>query len=343
MDPLTDTGALRSVKTIISHASCSDGIASAMICSAALDWKPDVKFMHYGSSELQALTAEPGLLFVDFSPPKERAKEFLDAGALVLDHHRGAETVVRQFVDAGRGAFADEEKDLGVSGAGLAYSEVWQNMFDDKDWRVNTKASEIEQFASLIGIYDTFQRKDSRWRTAYAVYKMVRFLGFKYFSDRKMAYPGTYEHELSGILLAKHEATVARHCEQKVVKRSVNRIRVAFHNDTEGLNSDVAETMRQDPHHCPVTIGFFYVAEGAHPKMVMSVRSDGSFNVEKFCKYYGGGGHSAAGGFSQTIGNPGGRFNRPIERFPFDGEQNPWFYAKTLLERYLESEEYDGQ
>lgn len=113
---------LQAIKTVVSHENCADGLASAMIIKDVL---PDAKvlFFQYGSPDLAALPAEAGMIFCDFSPPANRAQEFVDAGAIVLDHHKTAKDVVALF--GALGVYADEKADPGVSGAVLAYREVW--------------------------------------------------------------------------------------------------------------------------------------------------------------------------------------------------------------------------
>jgi len=115
---------IRAVNHILVHDNCSDGTASAMILRNVL---PNVKvtFMQYETEAHKTLDPEPGQLFCDLSPHRDRYKAFLEAGAIVLDHHKTAKGVVMPFVEAGLGAFGDEIANPGVCGAVLAFSEVW--------------------------------------------------------------------------------------------------------------------------------------------------------------------------------------------------------------------------
>ena len=323
---------LGAVKKIVYHANCADGMAAALICLGALGWELECVGMHYKSPELEALEATPGLLFVDFSPPADRADEFLDAGAIVLDHHKGAEDVVMKFVSAGQGAFADEKIDPGVSGASLACSEVWR--------KIHPIDSDVERFARLAGIRDTWQTRSKEWVEGTGLMLMMKLLGFEHFQKQRLPFPSASDYQLAELLGGNYHRKIVNHCDERVIVREVEGHTVAFHYDTEALTSDVAEEMRT--RGANVIIGFFYVIERGQPKIIFSTRSDESFDVSKLCKFYGGGGHSRAAGFSQIIGETRDgsepRFGRPPHRSPFDGEQNPWFFALTLFKRYVDTE-----
>src|ERR1051325_3448736 len=123
-------GQLRKIKTVISHGNnCPDGVASAMIVADAYGYGdgdgPEILIIDHQSDEKAKLAAKPGMLFVDFSPPEERAQEFLAAGTLCLDHHKKGSSV-QAFVEAGLGVFGDEDLNPGVCGATLAYEHVWK-------------------------------------------------------------------------------------------------------------------------------------------------------------------------------------------------------------------------
>ena len=120
---------LKALKVIVSHENCADGLASAMILKDVLP-KAKVVFLQYGTPDHVNLVAEEGMIFCDFSPPPARAQEFVDVGAIVLDHHKTAKAVVALFGDLG--VFADEKDDPGVSGAVLAYREVWLPLLTER-------------------------------------------------------------------------------------------------------------------------------------------------------------------------------------------------------------------
>jgi len=117
-----DADKLQTIRTIVTHENCSDGLASAMILKSVLPGA-NVVFLSYNSAAHKELSAIPGMIFCDFSPYVERVQEFIDAGAIVLDHHKYQKDVVEAF--GANGVFADETTNPGVAGALLAYQEVW--------------------------------------------------------------------------------------------------------------------------------------------------------------------------------------------------------------------------
>src|SRR5690606_11394183 len=100
---------LSNVKKIITHGNgCPDGKASAMLLNKAYGGLIPIEFISHGSAEYYNLIPEEGMLFCDFSPPSDSWEYFLSAGAIVLDHHKGTEGIVKHFVNKGLGVFADE-------------------------------------------------------------------------------------------------------------------------------------------------------------------------------------------------------------------------------------------
>lgn len=117
-----DITKLQGIKTVVTHADCSDGLASAMIIRSVLP-EVDLVFLQYKTDGQENLKVTDGMLFVDFSPSKTRVKDFVDGGALVLDHHKYQKDIVKAF--GANGVFADEVENPGIAGAMLAYTEVW--------------------------------------------------------------------------------------------------------------------------------------------------------------------------------------------------------------------------
>ena len=138
---------LKQVRTIITHANCPDGIASAILLHDALP-SAQIKFVTHGTKEYRELPAEDWMLFCDITPPAERAHEFLPRVPVVLDDHKGAEHLVKTFTHH---VFADEKLEPGVSGAVLAYREVWDRL------RHHGLHGEACRFARLAGVRDTWQ------------------------------------------------------------------------------------------------------------------------------------------------------------------------------------------
>lgn len=307
------TEALRSVRTIITHANCADGMASAIILNDALP-EADVRFISYDSEEHRNLQPEPGMLFCDFTPFRDRISEFLSANSIVLDHHKGAEDVVQRFALEGRGVFADETKNPGVSGASLAYHHVWRHLCTH---RPATDAIRALRFAELVGIYDTWQRSDREWYRACDLTQVLRFMPFTHWSNRSHIFGEENARwweeamRLGSLLRQRHNDDV-RH----VLRRACRDVtpkgtRIVMFQGGK-YASDATELDTEDP-------GDIYVAfdyEGAPrsyagPRIKLSLRTRGDFDCKAFCLRYGGGGHTKAAGCTLTTGTSAGGHHGP--------------------------------
>ena len=94
--------------------------------------------------------------------------------------------MVAQFGE--NGIFADEVTEKGVSGAVLAYREVYCAM-----WHgilTSGKSEGLKDFANLAGIYDTWVRDSPRWEEACDQVEALRFfpseLWFKQLGTKKL-------------------------------------------------------------------------------------------------------------------------------------------------------------
>jgi oligoribonuclease NrnB/cAMP/cGMP phosphodiesterase (DHH superfamily) len=284
---------LEGISKIVTHANCSDGTMSAAIIRQALP-RVEVVEMNYNTPQLAALKPDAGLLFCDFSPPPDRAEEFLAAGTRVLDHHKGAQSVVQHFVDAGLGAFGDETKDPGVSGAVLAYEHVYVPIMGTD--------SALGQFARLVGIRDTWQKNSQLWDMACQASAGLRAFPFDYWMVNRPI--------LNDTIRVLGKATIDGRTRQ--VKEAMTQLetfeagglRFAVFSDPKSLTSDLAELVRQE-NIADVLVGFFFIRDKADDplKLVFSCRSNDRFDVSALCKANGGGGHTRAAGFSVVV-NP---------------------------------------
>lgn len=280
--------ALANAKVIVTHEGCPDGVASALILRDVYP-EAEVIFVQHGSAKLHTLKPSPGMLWCDFAPTRERAQEFVEAGAIVLDHHRGAKDVVALFGD--RGVFADEVAEPGVSGVTLAFREVWL-------WKWGNSPSafgdNVSLFAHLTGIRDTWQRHDSRWPAACAQAAALRFWPWVHLCGLALWWGGLGEALAIGpVLLAKS------------AERDERSIREAYHFTKFGVRvlafegtwtSDISERVAEE---VDLVLGWHYLVEEGKPKMVVSCRSRGdAISALDFAKAHGGGGHRQAAGFT---------------------------------------------
>jgi len=331
---------LRAVDEIIVHDNCPDGVASAMILHDAL---PDAKvvFCQYETELHKTMPAKAGQLFADFSPHRSRVQEFLDVGAIVLDHHSGpAATVTKAFAEKGLGAYADEKLDPGVCGAMLAYMQVWKPLVQE-EWMVHTnelvkdsmpppvetgpvsdRLRTVRELAVLAGIRDTWQKDSPRWREACEQSEAIRFWPW----ERVMETPwDRWQSELLAIgpvLFDRNLKHVSKCIEGSYKFTSDKGRRVTVF---EGLkpSSDAAEMMG-DTNDLTIGLGFFY--EGGEPKLIFSTRSRGDFHCQNFALAHGGGGHVKAAGFSIVLTSEHPQFYELVRRVVarYEAHEEAW-------------------
>lgn len=275
---------INNITTIVTHANCGDGIASAIILKYAYPLA-EVVFLSYNTPEHAQLEAKPGMLFCDMTPPRERVQEFVDAGAWVLDHHKYAKDIVAAFGE--RGVFADEDERPGVSGATLAYEAA---IVGNED-ALFLHREALYEIQELAAIRDTWQREHPRWRDACALNQALKLYGLKADENSWVWVECLFSRMDTGYaLLAKHEAKIAERHEAAWTYGSV-----LIHQDVE-LTSDIAEFDQGTEHPHDIVAGFAYIAE----RLVVSMRSN-KINVGTIAHAHGGGGHKKAAGFSMPI------------------------------------------
>lgn len=320
---------LRQVKKIVCHSFCPDGLGSAILLFDAFhcfgDAMPEVVFTTYGTAIYETLVAEPGMLFCDLSPPPARAQEFVDVGAIVLDHHKTARKVVEMFGE--NGIFGDEVTEPGVCGAVLAWREVWvpvtEYVMGSSFLSTSYDASFAKRFALLAGIRDTWQTSSPDWNTACELAEALRFYppeswlhGDAFSRDNK----GWWEErqQLGETLWAKHLDKIRSHID-KAYRFTVDETRVIVFPGSSPVTSDTAELVGSE---ADLVVGFvFHGLENGQASLGFSTRSHTTFDCGAFCKKLGGGGHTKAAGFS-------------VKFDPMVGIQDPYSTIRALVERH---------
>lgn len=384
---MIDIKKLQAIQYIITHDNCSDGLASAMIikdvCPGAT-----VIFASYNSAVHRDLIATPGMIFCDFSPHPDKVQDFVKAGAIVLDHHKFQKDLVAAFGDLG--VFADEVDKPGVSGAVLAYNEVWLPLvkanpithlksshraaYDQTSLALaqtqNRLSNEIllargskpppeeldahpdverlrklldhiifegvnrrtvEHFAKLIGIRDTWQTGSDLWAEARATHSSLLFFPRQLWLTSPIfpnpVYDSTWNFRMGiGRYLVDRQDQKVTKILGESYRGTVNGLRVLIHEGVSNI-SDVAERARSSFDIC---LAFSYHVEREEdvkdwptsspgPKIIVSCRSGGSFDVGKFAKAHGGGGHTKASGFTFHV--------KPED-------PNPYTYLLNLVQAY---------
>lgn len=293
---------LQNIKIIISHGNnCPDGVSSAMIVANAysgFEEKPEIFTVDHGGEDRANLEPQPGLMFVDFSPPEAKAKEFIEAGTLVLDHHAKGSSV-QAFVEAGLGVFGDERRDPGVCGAVLAYEHVWKPLKaiqSPSASPLDTDALIVQEFARLSGIRDTWQTQSPDWLKAC---KMAEALRFWPLDDLLDVPPGSWPEivAIGETLWDRKTRTVDKVSERAYRWTSAKGTRVAFFQGVK-LSSDVAEVLDKT---VDLVIGYDVIYEDGVLKMIFSTRSHTHYDCGTLALSFGGGGHTKAAGFNVPL------------------------------------------
>jgi hypothetical protein len=308
--------ALRQVRRIIVHRDCADGTAAAMILHDALP-EASITAVAYGA-EREALEPLPGLLFCDMTPPPRYAQAFASAGAIVLDHHKGARELIALFGE--RGVYADAVKEPGVSGATLAYREVWRYL---KHMGGETPVgSGVRRLARLAGVRDTWQRADPLWAEACAQAEVLMFYPLEYWlglnnaqAATRIPVPRLNEREqLLGLDLLQRKLRRAREIAETGCLRLSQPVQhtpwgcveprgaIAIFNDApkpDSRISDVAEAMRDVDPAVKLVCGFYYEPIRGGMQLTYSLRSSpgAKRTAKQIAVANGGGGHEPAAGF----------------------------------------------
>lgn len=318
---------LRALKTIIVHDDCPDGLASAMILRDALP-KAKIIFVKHNSPEHLGLKAEEGVVFCDFAPHASTADALREAGAIILDHHKTVKDLVLSFGD--NGIFGDEETEPGVSGAVLAYREVWLPLLADRQEDFAAGVNEInwvKRFAKVAGVRDTWQKDSPLWRESCAQAEVLRFFPKSTWLDeaagdtpdvfcRKDPSKWIARMSVGEVLLSRVEESTKKTLNGGLRFTVPGGPRMLIF---QGLHtSDVAEAVRSE---VDLVVGWTYFVEDTTQtkKMVLSCRSGDMFDASVLAKSFGGGGHTRAAGFQLGVQS---------------SDLNPYEFIKTLITQY---------
>lgn len=297
------TDRLRAVHTIVTHANCPDGIASAILLHDVL---PEAKivFVQHQTLEHKSLPVSEGVLFVDFAPHETQAQQFVEAGAMILDHHKTARAIVEAFGDNGR--FGDEVQDPGVCGAVLAFNHVWAPLKSPSYLIPKPPLKEYQiakDFATLAGVRDTWQKDSPDWHRACVQAEMLRFFPIETLLADTCPFLNSNQSrwlprmEIGELLIAKHTKSTQKAVAKSFKFKSLAGTRVVMLSNVGAVN-DAAELLREE---ADLVVAFGYEVEDNMPKIYFSTRTGRSFDCGTFCKDHGGGGHTKAAGFNLPL------------------------------------------
>jgi hypothetical protein len=282
-------------KIIVSHANCADGVAAAMIAKCA--WpSADLFMINYGP-ERDQLQTQKGMLFIDITPPDDRVDEFVEAGAVVLDHHKKQKWIVEKFGD--RGIFADEKLEGGVSGAVLAWRHVLAPAMDrDPPPLTENQAIRVKSFAYLVGVRDTWQKDSDDWETSGVLRETLLFYPIEHWLDSRVPFPTREEYGVGRVIYEKDKALIKRLAKQILRFRTDDGGYIGIMPAHGKTTSNLAEYLRQNE-GVNTLATFWYTCNGEKLTLHVSMRST-EIDVSAVAGKLGGGGHTNAAGFEVT-------------------------------------------
>lgn len=281
------------MNTIVTHADCPDGYASALILKDAFP-PAEVIFMQHGSKEHREFTGRNDVLFCDFVPHESTIESWLKTNVRVLDHH----VTSRHVVEALHGVYKEDR-----CGAQLAF-DVWKDnvhlaptnasrrTIDGYDYHTPV----VKHFADRAAVRDLWKTSDEDWNSACAQASTLMLYGWRRLSQIKECLWAYNDFTDVGEMLLEHRAEEVKTAVKNAVRMTLaDRRVVLFQNKM--LSSDVAEHLGKE---ADVVVGFSFVGD----EIEYSTRSHTGFDCARLAKALGGGGHQAAAGFRRPYGDP---------------------------------------
>lgn len=273
------------ITTIVTHKNCPDGKASAIVLKKVFP-EANFVFLSPSSKEHQELQPTTGMLFCDFCPHPTTYQQFIDAGAYVLDHHKQAKDIIEAFGE--RGVFADEDKESGVSGAVLAFREIYCPKFGYDN-------TELYRFVTLVGIRDCYVKNSPLFEEACKQSAMLNFYSEEYILSHEIT---DADYILGDYIYANGLKKAKETADKKLIIK--DRIAIMAGTDTTDTAGFVF-----DQYDVDILAGFRVIIEAGEAKVTVSMRARGRADVGAIAKANGGGGHTNAAGFSFPLtGNP---------------------------------------
>lgn len=324
---MLDLNKLKAVQTIVVHENCADGLASAILLKDAFYGKTvEIVFLQHNTEEHKAFAVRPNTLFADFIPYAETAEvpvphgrpkrmltetgratvqAWIDAGAMVLDHHKTARDsgLIDMFLEAGLAVFGDEKTQPGICGATLAYEHVWKPFRGD----LAVQEQFAREFARIAGIRDTWQKASPDFRESSLQMQVLTFYPREHWMSMGLtALAARWRSDfrpIGEVLMTRQERAVQKVSENAFRLTTAKGTRIAAF-DALRHSSDVAEALGKE---ADLVIGFTVSSDRnpetgeQTPKLILSTRSHTGYDCSALASRYGGGGHSAAAGFNHVL------------------------------------------
>lgn len=286
------------MKAIVTHAHCVDGYLSALILGALY---PEATVIRRKYTDPKLDLVEDAV-FCDIAPPRGQARAFFEAGAVVLDHHRSALPVFSE--PAARGRYSATP---GESGAVLALQYAYEH-----GWVADREVCRaVEDIATLVGVYDTWQTSSPSFETASALHAgLEALMDDASWTLDKIARDYAFVTRLGEVLYGKTKERAKRAAERAVVKRVAilgvpTTVGILTDNVSTGTFNLAANLVDAD-----VVLAASFdsdVRASAHEDTVeslegaqirCSLRSRAGYDCAGLAEAFGGGGHRGAAGFS---------------------------------------------
>lgn len=265
---------------ILYHADCSDGFGAAWAT-----WKKFGDEADYIPIEHQVPLPEglkgKQIFFIDIVPDEVTLKKVINdnKSAVGIDHHKTNEEKISLF--------KDYSFDNNHSGAVLAWKYFHPEkpvpklllFIEDVDigkWEY----PETEYFISALALYDY----------DFKIWDMVA-------SD--IENPQKFSEYLEkGEIISQYDKEIIKGIKETAIMVELDGYKIYAVNAPHFINGRVAKELISESF--PFAAAWFQEKDMVH----ISLRSDGSVDVSKVAKKYGGGGHKRAAGFSFPAGQP---------------------------------------
>lgn len=275
---------------VIYHSNCTDGFTAAWAAWKCLGDDADYVACSYGTPVTDLILQEYVRVYiVDFSFPRDQIVWLCDAveQVYILDHHKTAQADLANWDDRPHNLWI--HFDMNKSGAMLAWEYFWPNReapelvkyVQDRDlWK--KELTSTEEITAYISCYD------------------------KEFEQYDALYAELDSHWAKCVSIGAHLLKQTRNIVADIV-RSARPMTFHF-SDSQlgpitGLAANCTGHFASDVGHelCKLSGGFgaTYCAN-ADGSVKWSLRSEGDYDVSKIAKYFGGGGHRNAAGFTLT-------------------------------------------
>lgn len=268
---------------VLYHANCPDGFGSCF--SFWLKYKNDALYIPVSYGDKVSDFENKEIYIVDFSFKLDVVKNMMKKNNVtIIDHHVSAK---RELSSLGKNFIYNVDK----SGATLCWEYLFPNIktpillqyIEDRDlWK-----NKMDNSKEILAYIDSEERSFKSWNN------MMKMLE-DYFDY--------HECLMKGRSILNYKNRSIEHLLDKQFKISILNYKVSCVN-TMLYNSEIGNILSKEN-----SFGATYYFDGE--KYIFSLRSSNNIDVSKIAKFFGGGGHKNASGFSiKNIKNLNGEMN----------------------------------